>query len=196
MKKFNIVFLDFDGVFNGIELRDWKNNRYSLDKQLGGIMSKNIPEYKTEWQHFDIDIFYSKVKILIQALKDIPDIKIVLSTSWRNMYQVHHFDKVFKCIPGWTFDIIGKTGRHEHNKRGHEIEDWITLNKSIVENYVIIDDETVDMLPSQKEKIVKTSVYFGICRKDTYIIQSRLLKYDIDGNIKRRKQDVRKVKKG
>ena len=196
MKKFNIVFLDFDGVFNGIELRDWKNNRYSLDKELNGILSKNIPNYKNEWQHFDMDIFYSKIKIFINALKDIPDIKIVLSTSWRNMYPVHHFERVFKCIPGWTFDIIGKTGRDEHHKRGNEIENWINLNKSIVNNYVIVDDETIDMLPTQKHKIVKTSVNFGICKKDGYMIQSFLQKYDIDGNIiNRRKQDVREIKK-
>lgn len=195
MNKYNIVFLDFDGVFNGIELRDWKCDRYSLDKELKGVLTKNIPNYKTEWQHFDLDIFYCKVKILIQALSSIPNVKIVLSTSWRNMYQVHHFEKVFKCIPGWTFDIIGKTGKHEHGKRGYEIESWVNLNRAIIENYIIIDDETVDMLPSQKEKIVKTSVHFGICRKDIYIIQSRMLKYDIDGNIKRR-NNVRKIKKG
>lgn len=184
MKKYNIVFLDFDGVLNGISMREWKENRYSLDKELGGLLSKNIPDYHTEWQHFDADIFYSKLKILIRALKNIPDVKIVLSTSWRKLKEVHEFERVFKTIPDWTFDIIGRTGNHEHNKRGHEIESWLQHNKNIVENYIIIDDETVDMLPSQKNKIVKTSVYLGISRKDAYIIESLIHKYDKNGNIK------------
>lgn len=183
MKKYNIAFLDFDGVLNGIGLRDWKNNRYSLDKDTSGAMSKGVTDYRNEWQHFDQDIFLSKINILIQAFRDIPDLKIVLSTSWRKMKSVQEFHNAFNCIPGWDFEIIGRTGNHKHNVRGHEINDWIILNKSIVNNYVIIDDETVDMLPSQSGKIVKTSVVTGIHRRDIERIQKKLLKYDIDGRL-------------
>lgn len=174
MKKYNILFLDFDGVFNGIGLRDWKHNRYSLDKELGGILSKSIPDYKTKWEHFDIDIFYSKIKMLIKALQDTPDIKIVLSTSWRNMKTPHEFDTIFKKIPGWTFDIIGKTGRDEHGVRGKEIKAWIDLNSNLVKHYIILDDETIDMLPEQADHIVKTSVVLGITNKDVVKIKKKL----------------------
>ena len=174
MKKYNILFLDFDGVFNGIGLRDWKNNRYSLDKDLGGVMSKIIPGYKTKWQHFDVDIFYSKVKILIEALRDIPDLKIVLSTSWRNLKTPHEFDTAFKAIPGWTFDIIGKTGHDEHSIRGKEIKSWLELNCNLVKHYVILDDETIDMLPEQADHIVKTSVVLGITHKDAIKIKKKM----------------------
>lgn len=186
MKKYNIAFLDFDGVLNGIGLRDWKENKYSLDKDLKGVLSKSISNYKVEWEHFDQDIFLSKINILIQAFKEIPDLKIVLSTSWRKMKDVHEFHKIFNCIPGWDFEIIGRTGNHLYGKRGHEINDWISLNKSIVNNYVIIDDETVDMLSSQSHKIVKTSVATGIRRRDIHKIQKKLLKYDIEGNLIRK----------
>ena len=183
MKKYNIVFLDFDGVLNGIQLRDWKRNRYSLDKKLNGLLSKHIPNYNEEWEHFDIDIFLDKINILSEALKDIPDIKIVLSTSWRRMKEPYEFHKVFNTIPGWEFEIIGRTGRDPHNQRGKEIASWIELNKNIVGNYVIIDDETVDMLPSQSKKIVKTDVDFGIRYRDVFSIKKCLLKIDIDGKV-------------
>lgn len=177
IKKYNIVFLDFDGVLNGIKLRRWKHLDYSLDEELEGALSKVIENYPKGWEHFDNDIFYDKILILIEALNLIPDLKIVLSTSWRKLKLVHHFDFVFKKIPGWNFDIIGRTGNDPHRQRGTEIDNWINLNKDIVLNYIIIDDETCGMLPKQKPRIVKTSVNYGICKKDILKIK-RIIKED------------------
>ena len=177
IKKYNIVFLDFDGVLNGIKLRRWRHLDYSLDEELKGVLSERIEKYPEGWEHFDNDIFYDKIQILITALNLIPDMKIVLSTSWRKLKMVHHFDFVFKQIPEWNFDIIGRTGNDPYGKRGHEIDKWLELNKSIVQNYFIIDDETCDMLPKQNSRIIKTSVNYGICKKDILKIK-RIIKED------------------
>lgn len=152
MNKF--IFLDFDGVFNYI---DWWDSdiHYDIVKSLGQIES-----------NFDPD----RIELFNYVLSEVPDAKVVLSTSWRFMTSKElapygdypngigdvmkrvglRFD--FDCIP----NLMPKT-------RDFEIIEYLTKHINY-DRFVIIDDEDWYSDSIHKDvllpKFVKTE-YFG-----------------------------------
>ena len=170
-----IIFLDIDGVLN-CEL--WYKQRFNLlDRQ---DVTGNYPLY--EFAPFLMD----RLNQIIEATKA----KVVISSTWRIGRTSQELQDILNAV-NFKGEIIDTTphfyaqGKQDDKKinysvpRGCEIDWWLTnkanfqrinwskkiqedyLNKSNIENYIILDDDS-DMLYSQKEHFIKTDVYHGL----------------------------------
>ena len=167
-----IVFLDIDGVLNGI-------NFYMKRKPKQG----------------DIDIECVK---RLNKLKDIGT-EIVISSSWG--YDEGRTEKTLKEC-GLEIPIIGYTDHFytEWLCRGNEIEKWLHINcggmctkfgvskddgipyyrkryndKHIDYEYVIFDDDT-DFLLGQKDNFIQTNERTGLSDKDIEMARKILMR--------------------
>jgi hypothetical protein len=136
--KSKIIFLDIDGVLNVC---------YPEHDEYGRIFHPN---------------FVDNLKRVI----DETGAKIVISSTWRyaglermkEMWQKRNLPgEVIDVTPDCTYlyneGLLQLTTRIE---RGHEIEYWLDENPGLVENYVILDDNS-DFLPHQLGNFVMTS---------------------------------------
>ena len=188
--KHNIIFLDFDGVLNGDEFFVSQRRKAIAcglsitDSKLWNIEFKDESIVDKYWaNHMD----WNNIKHLIGLEKQIPNLAIVLSTSWRNGKTITDWNKQFNNIVGWNIPIIGKTSFDinkqltskevyemdtiegfikEEDARGREAMDWLICNADIVKNYVVIDDFTGDMLICQKDNCVTTDESIGLTEND------------------------------
>lgn len=127
-----IIFLDFDGVLNCYL------HRYN-DETFSPSTCKNL-------------------NILLE--KD-PDLKIVVSSSWR-MWGLDYVRKVLDKNGIDSKKVIDITG-NENGNRGHQIQSWMDRNPSTT-NFVILDDES-DM-GNLINRLVKTSSFVGLTSAD------------------------------
>ncbi len=104
----------------------------------------------------------SCVAALEIVLQSIPDVKIIISSTWRignNLKKLRETLK--KC--GFRHDerIIGKTldytetGEFLYLTRGQEISTWL-MDQPSIESYCIIDDDT-DISPHQRRWVQPVS---------------------------------------
>jgi hypothetical protein len=170
-----IIFLDIDGVLN-CEL--WYKQRFQILDRNDAM--GNHPFY--EFAPFLVD--------RLNQIIDQTQAKVVISSTWRINYSIQELKDILTAV-NFKGEIIDTTphfyakGSHDDKQinytipRGCEIDWWLTnkgkfqrinwskniqedyLNKSLVKNYVILDDDS-DMLYSQKEHFVKTDVYHGL----------------------------------
>lgn len=129
------MFLDIDGVLNGYNI--YQSNRpYPLS------------EFNEE-----------KVEILNSLFDEIPEIKLVLSSSWR------FFDGIENIIreSGIKKELFSITPYSIIN-RGDEIKQWLN-NFNGDYKYCIVDDID-DFDKDQKNNIVFTDPNIGITKKD------------------------------
>ena len=132
-----IIFLDIDGVLN--------------------VIPKDFDKYGGTF-HEDF------VENLRHMIKET-GAKIVISSTWRlaGLKAMQEMWK-FRDLPG---EVIGITPDSYFNKdlgisddddasRGHEIKWWLDNTKDVIDNYVILDDDT-DFLESQLTHFVQTS---------------------------------------
>ena len=126
-----VLFLDIDGVVNSTA--SLKRNRRLIDPHLASIV-RNIASA-------------------------IPDLKIVLSSSWRYLQDGREVveKRIVRC-----FDIT-PTLQDITLWRGHEIQAWLNEHPE-VEKYAILDDED-DMLPHQMPNFFRTSNEIGITQE-------------------------------
>lgn len=129
------MFLDIDGVLNGYNV--YQSNRpYPLS------------EFNEE-----------KVEILNSLFDEIPEIKLVLSSSWR------FFDGIENIIreSGIKKELFSITPYSIIN-RGDEVKQWLS-NFDGEYKYCIVDDVD-DFDKDQKNNIVFTDPNIGITKKD------------------------------
>ena len=194
LMKYNIVFLDFDGVLNG---SDWFSEITVKDEQTG-IYKRNTEssiseyfskewiekndDYKIKITSFGRNISKYNMNNLINALSQIDDVAVVLSTSWRNVLSLESWRVLFSKIPNWNFTIFGVTlentpeelisgvsifdiMNNTSNTRGKEIQSWLTEFKDYYKNYIILDDDS-DMLPEQMNNFLRTNYKTGLTEED------------------------------
>lgn len=148
-----VIFLDFDGVLNSLQSRVfWENlkDQAAFEEQMktssGGILEQIAMEF--------CPIALSNLDELIRRT---PNLKIVISSSWRASRSVEELKELFvsKLIQG---AIIDKTESFS-NIRGEEIQKWLNEHPEVT-NYVILDDDQ-SMTDAQKENFIKTSPLHG-----------------------------------
>lgn len=156
-----IIFLDIDGVLNCEN--GYVNGFCKYKKLIVGDGEKD---------HYQQ--FYPPSKKLLNKLIEETDVKIVISSTWRSS-GFEHMERVWES-EGMSGEIIGLTANFRNNNlritipRGVEIKDWLDkkgfrrinwskdeqkkyIDKSEVENYIIIDDDS-DMLYGQREHFI------------------------------------------
>lgn len=172
--KYTICMLDFDGLLNNEKelIRRTKNKTNPNYTDLKFRSEEKLDEFWASemcWENFEP---------IIKLFNQIPNLKIVLSTSWRNMHSIKEWNYQFSLIEGWDFEIIDRTpkvyseelydiigGYKSSSCRGIEIQKWLDKNSDIVENYCILDDES-DMLISQQNNFIQTDRNVGFTEND------------------------------
>lgn len=96
------------------------------------------------------------VRILNGISQAIPDLKIVLSSSWRLLPDIReHVSRVLSY-----HDVTPDFGYEIDAVRGHEIQAWLELNPSVT-RYAIVDDED-QLLRHQRLHFFRTRMNVGI----------------------------------
>lgn len=130
-----LIFLDIDGVLNNMNYTIYTFEMLGRDKAYQ-IMKEDL-------DIFDPNSLFYLSKLLEQFKNNI---KIVLSSTWRlNQKGIDKVkEKIFETL-GYEipFDI---TGRHKDMVRGFEIEKYLKNNDLLNENYIIIDDDSYDII--------------------------------------------------
>lgn len=125
-----VIFLDIDGVLNSAE-----------SFQRGVHLEK-------------------KHSLLVRRLCKECDAKIVISSSWRNIYDWEVLLTLLESVELSRDLIVDITPQKLTSTRGDEIEMWLRKQTNI-ESYVILDDDS-DMLDHQLENFVQTSFQTGL----------------------------------
>ncbi len=145
-----IIFLDIDGV-----LRTHKSDLEWSNKL-------DTPIFKGANRLFD--------KTAVDNLNEViflTGAKIVVTSNWRIDLSLEELQRIFK-ERGVIGEVIGKTGLGHLKSgspipighRGSEIQDW--LEKSTVEKYVVIDDQTSDIVDIIVNwKVIKVNPHIG-----------------------------------
>lgn len=164
-----VLFLDFDGVFNSEQSKVfWENlkDQDAWEKDIknfnGGMLEMFAKEY--------CPIALSNMEHL---LRRNPEVKIVVSSSWRTSRTVQELKEVFKS-PLISAAIFDKTESFS-KVRGNEIQKWLDEHPEVT-HYVIVDDEEI-MLESQQEHYVKVSKLHGFQYGDFLWAESVLGKW-------------------
>lgn len=145
-KKINIIFLDVDGVLN--------------------IMSDSYRS--TDY----INLGTNAIEIhLMQRLEflmeQVENTFIVLSSSWgEKQFLIAMQQRRFKYID----KIIGRTGR-DIKWRGNQIKDWLDETDLNIINYVVLEDEPIDVCGDYcntipKEKVVHVNMDEGLSHEN------------------------------
>ena len=151
-----IIFLDFDGVLNSTpSFITWRKAR-----QEGLVHQYANPDA-------------SCVTLVNRLILADPEIRVVLSTSWRTMGDIPFLRNILINDFGLSKDaaamVIDKTcdPKLSGRRRGHEIAEWLLENASKgITHYVILDDNS-DMTPEQiKSHFVQTNFDDGFRLKD------------------------------
>jgi hypothetical protein len=142
-----VLFLDFDGVLNSaqyFQMRHRKNRQPPYEEDFCPISCSN----------------------LLWILEEVPDLKIVISSSWRLGTSMEELRKILaregvppECVIDKTPDLY--KDKHEL-PRGLEIQKWLDDNQHLgIEKFCIVDDDS-DMEHLTETHFVKTNACVGM----------------------------------
>lgn len=140
-----VIFLDIDGVLNSSQSAAYWYRRYK-----NGTASR-MNAFMTV-----CPIAYSNLQTILEKL---PDLQIVLSSTWR--LQPDYLDKLRDAgiEPDILSKIIDRTPQLQ--ERGEEIRMW--LNDHPVDDFVIIDDDVFDLCEFREDaRFIQTSTSLGL----------------------------------
>lgn len=158
-----VIFLDFDGVLNSsasflMESKKKKRLVANYYKGKGGMSNRKAKEFRVN-QTFS-EVCASNFQYILDKC---PDVKVVLSTTWRNLYEMDWLKEKLEEYGIDSSRVIGKTPRifrgFNSAERGHEISEWLEEHPEVTD-YVILDDNS-DMTVHM-DKLVKTSWLDGL----------------------------------
>ena len=160
----NILFLDVDGVLNS---------------KQHFLATKDIKTPPADTLN-DADLFTMKrdtnknnMWCLEYILDNVPDLKIVISSSWRNHYDIESFKELFKIYGLDGNRIIGKTPKRFSSERVHEIhmwlDDFINDKENPMPRWIALDDHKIFELHSAEElNEVLTDNWVGLTLPDAF----------------------------
>ena len=135
-----VLFLDIDGVVNSLRTcHAYGNYPHNVDEE-------------------QLKLFDHTALKLIRNICNAYDIKIVLSSCWRNCKEFVDMPKAL------DLPIIDKTPQKLSSIRGEEIQMWLREHPEVTQ-YVIVDDDS-DMLPTQRKRFVRTDRQEGLSFKN------------------------------
>lgn len=153
MNKYNIIFLDIDGVLNGYNF--WN---------LFGWNLACIFRFRNLYRKLSnpFGVHERKVKRLAKIVHKTNS-KIVMSSSWRFGFIEPYEEKsdrqkqLADLLIKYNLEVIDITPRSTDGRRDKEILSWLSRNEDKVNNYIILDDERFDLECFVGSKLVQTS---------------------------------------
>lgn len=123
-----VIFLDFDGVLNSETSFLYEHNRRKRDNEQGvkGPVNETLSAHCCA--------------AFREVLLTYPDVKIVLSTTWRTMFDLEWLKAKLAEYKIDSTRVIGKTPvDYDFGRRGIEIAIWLKEHPEVT-HYVAIDD--------------------------------------------------------
>jgi hypothetical protein len=143
-----VIFLDFDGVLNSVQSFIYHNRQVLL-----GLT--DIPTHESFCPIASSNLQY--------ILEELPDVQIVVSSTWRKYKTLKALQEIFKTNNLLPERMIGTTPVSKEGYRGTEIQEYLNAHPEITE-FVIVDDDS-DMKPYM-DRLVKTNGRNGLMFTD------------------------------
>ncbi len=124
----NLIFLDLDGVLNS---------------------EQYVHKVGDAWNGDQID---PDAVERLNKITEATGASIVVSSSWRIGTTLEEMQKLL-ISHGVKANVIGMT-KVLYDDRSIEIWDWLVENKSIVDNYVILDDDRLEAKRDSSDPIL------------------------------------------
>jgi len=124
-----VLFLDIDGVLNSHQ------SIHMYFRKSGG------QGVRCDEHHF----CPIAVSNLLTLFEEIPDLKIVVSSTWRRFSSREELEEMFRMHGVDPAAFIGITPYHPGAHRGLEIQDWLDIAKQNgmnIEKFAIVDDDS------------------------------------------------------
>jgi hypothetical protein len=157
-----VLFLDVDGVLNSKQHFLATNNI-------------KISDEVSDPDLFTMKLYTNKNNMwcLGYILDNVPDLKIVISSSWRNHYNIESFKELFKIYGLNGERIIGKTPRKLSSTRADEINMWFddTDIIEVISVWAALDDHVIFNLEDpDKANEFLTDSWMGLTLPDAFKI--------------------------
>ncbi len=140
-----VLFLDIDGVLNSHQsMHFWHNKRdqEKWENELYKSWQGTLYEYLAQ------EFCPIAISNLEQVMRKVPDLKIVVSSTWRKGNDVQALKEIFMPFKLISNVIIDRTPVDpDRGPRGLEIQQWLDEQKNHgkvneqVEKFVIVDDD-------------------------------------------------------
>jgi hypothetical protein len=144
-----VIFLDFDGVLNSQSSFIYEDARRKKHKEQGvkGRVNETLS--------------VECAAVFQELLNIYPEVKIVVSSTWRIIFNLDELRQKFEEYHIDGSRIIDRTGQRNDGDRGLEIQDWLNLHPEVA-HYIVIDDNDWGIVQAHPpEKFVKTSWEYG-----------------------------------
>lgn len=153
-----VIFLDFDGVLNSAaSFMATTKARKHLNKE----QKLELPPVN---EHLDPVL----ANTFQYILSNVPDAKVVISSTWRNLFDLEWLKNHLKFYGIDSSRVIDKTGvayRGFSSDRGVEIQEWLDAHPEVT-HYTVIDDNHIGNGMEENGKVVATSWYVGLTLHD------------------------------
>lgn len=157
-----VIFLDFDGVLNSATSFLYEDNRRKKLKEQG--VKGPVPE--------TLSLHCCAAFSLV--LDMYPEVKIVLSTTWRNLYKMDWLKAKLEEYHIDSSRVIDKTPTDFGGDRGREIQNWLDQHPEVT-HYAIIDDNDWGIVSIHgKGRFVKTEWEHGMHVGHTFELKEKL----------------------
>ena len=142
-----ILFLDFDGVINSA-----KSVTASIQRRIAN---------PSDTSPINEDLCPGLCRNLQSVLDAIPEVRIVISSSWRLFYSIEWLEKKLASYGIDSSRMIDVTPlvHEDQSNRGDDITAWLDKHPE-VRNYVIVDD--VDDMTVHKDRVILTNYSTGL----------------------------------
>jgi hypothetical protein len=145
-----LLFLDMDGVLNS-----WQSAEYFWRTK------HDRKSFLMQWDEL-CPIACSNLNYLLEC---VPDLKIVISSTWRKFHELPEWDaKMSTICPAIVGRVIGKTPQLPGEERGDEIYRWLIENDHLATPYVVVDDN--DDMGAVLDRFVQTDERLGLTWND------------------------------
>ena len=130
-----VLFLDIDGVLNS-------SQHFKRTVELRNKTSKRGLDFRdSEWL---TNIDQTCINHLKHLMNKVPDLHIVISSTWRKSHPLELFKKnlseMLKVSPDRILDVTPSLGKNGE-VRGDEIQDWLNRHPSVT-RFAIVDDDS------------------------------------------------------
>lgn len=153
-----VIFLDFDGVLNS-----------AASFLYEGRIRDNDPD--TLREPVNNTLCHVCTSNFIRILEECPDVKVVISSTWRELYSMEWLKEKLKSYGIDSDRVIDRTPSSFRGYRGGEIDQWLAEHPEVTD-FVILDDNS-DMEPYM-DKFVKTTWATGLTLPHVYETIKRL----------------------
>lgn len=145
-----VIFLDFDGVLNSAA-----SVKESIARRIATPDDSPVNE----------DLCPKLCAVFQSVLEALPDVKIVISSSWRNFFPLDKLQEKLQSygVDGSRVIDITPTLHISSYARGNDISAWLEAHPEVIA-YVVIDD--MDDMTVHMDRLVLTKYDVGITEVD------------------------------